>query len=515
MLFLLYKRTPFWLNIVAGPTVAYISIMMNIIVFVALFDRKIKTPTTVLMQGLAMADSLTALCTYGFEPLFMAYYEKIGDSKKHGDVLERWNEMMEIVSLRFPQCWFHYLLTNLSDTFHLASVLLTTSLGLQKLLAVLCPIWSKTKTTQRKAGVVCGICFLVSMAISIPRLFVVSFTKFNENNINGNHDVCLVSEPHDIIEKYVLTFYPVLLMVILTLSVVMMMVSTCFIIVILCRRKRVRGHTSVSSSEKKSCILILSVMVLFVLSEVPRLYINSTIFFTYRSDFEKNENIAIYKTTTEINKEVEQCLYDTELRLKAKHNITIDDSCINREISAQWIEKFEAYIRNNQLPYKFEKNYKFYTVNTKYDSKLTNFFGRIIDNRVRQAAIKFAKMFFCVKLSTRYLIFIEKNKFQQCLITRSSHSENADLKLPLYLLGSTPYSEPMNYILNIIWEHWDISLKNLKLFIEILKLSTIVGCLSNFIIYIIMSEKLRECLARKMQCWRDTHERRPEEIEMN
>ena len=105
------------------------------------------------------------------------------------------------------------------------------------------------------------------MAISIPRLFVVSFTSFNEGNINGSGDVCLVSEPHVLMEKYVLTYYQVFHMLILTLSVLMMMVSTCFIIVILWRRKRVRGHTSVSSSEKKSCILILSVIVIFVLSK--------------------------------------------------------------------------------------------------------------------------------------------------------------------------------------------------------------------------------------------------------
>ncbi|VDH90777.1 Hypothetical predicted protein [Mytilus galloprovincialis] len=485
---------------------AYIAITMNIIVFVALFDRKIKTPTTVLMQGLAMADSLTAICTYGFEPLFMAYYDEIGDSKKHEDILAWQNEIMKFVSLRFPQCWFHYLFTNLTDTFHLASVLLTTSLGLQKMLAVLCPIWSKTKTTQRKTGVVCGICFLVSIAISIPRLFVVSFTSFNEGNINGTGDICLVSEPHALMEKYVLTYYPVLLMVVLTLSVLMMMVSTCFIIVILWRRKRVRGHTSVSISEKKSCILILSVMVVFVLSEIPRLYINSTVFYTYRFNLEKNENIAFYRSATEISKDFDSCLYDLELRLWKKFDIIIDDFCFDLEVPPYYTQMTVRNMREQFV----KRDYKFYTVKLKYKFRIE----RIIENRFHLMAIKLAKLIFCgiVRPSYSGIIKSEKEKFTKCL---RSHFEYADLKYPLYLLGSTPYSEPMNYILNIIWEQWDISLKNLKIFIEILKLSTIFGCLSNFIIYIIMSEKLRECLARKLKCWRDDQQRRPEEIEMN
>ena len=73
--------------------------------------------------------------------------------------------------------------------------------------------------------------------------------------------------------------------------------------------------------------------------------------------------------------------------------------------------------------------------------------------------------------------------------------------LPFLILGSSPYSEPMNHILNILWGHLDISLKDLKLLIEILKISTVLGCASNFIIYIIMSKKLRENMAKKLRYW--------------
>lgn len=73
----------------------------------------------------------------------------------------------------------------------------------------------------------------------------------------------------------------------------------------------------------------------------------------------------------------------------------------------------------------------------------------------------------------------------------------------LHVLASMPFSEPLNYTLNIIWGHWDISLEHLKIFMELLKFFMIIGCSSNFIIYILMSEKLRTCLARKLKCCRD------------
>lgn len=50
---------PFWPNILAGPNIVYVSKTMQIIVFVTLVERKIKTSSTVLIK-----DSLAAFCTY-------------------------------------------------------------------------------------------------------------------------------------------------------------------------------------------------------------------------------------------------------------------------------------------------------------------------------------------------------------------------------------------------------------------------------------------------------------------
>ncbi|CAC5394223.1 TAAR [Mytilus coruscus] len=471
---------------------------MNIMIFVALFDRKIRTPTTVLMQGLALADSLTALCTYGFEPLFVAFYDKLGKSNLSPFFI---GDLSESVSLKYPLCWLHFLVTNLSDTFHLASVLLTTSLGLQKDLAVLCPIWTKTKITERKAGVVCAICFLFASAISIPRLFIVSFAP-------GKREICVMSEPHVSIQKYVLAFQPIVLTVVLSTAVVAMIISTCYIVFILCHRKRIRGHASASNSEKKSCVLVLSVMGVFLLSEVPRLYINSTIFVTFRTDLERNENIAFDKMRTAIkSKEAMACSYHTDNNEEVQLNITNYNSCIVNDLPPTWVTKVENYTVDRLLSYEHIFQH---IVKNKYLSTIGIFEFSSYD-RLRQELIPLVKNMYC---SGGSFDSLDNREFYPRCIT-GSLLELQTSNIVLHVLGSTPYSEPLNYTLNIIWGHLDINLRHLKIFIEILKLFMIVGCSSNFIIYILMSEKLRKCLARKMKCCRETQEKRPEDIEMD
>ncbi|CAC5390590.1 unnamed protein product [Mytilus coruscus] len=150
---------------------------MNIIIFVALFHKKIRSPTAVLMQGLALADGLTAFCTFGFEPYFNLDYEVIENvTYSIDDILDTDTEIKDferLVGLRFPYCVMHYCLTNLGDKFHLVSILLTASLGLQKLLAVACPIWSKIQINERKSCIVCCTCFLFTLVVNVPRLFVL------------------------------------------------------------------------------------------------------------------------------------------------------------------------------------------------------------------------------------------------------------------------------------------------------------------------------------------------------
>lgn len=85
----------------------------------------------------------------------------------------------------------------------------------------------------------------------------------------------------------------------------------------------------------------------------------------------------------------------------------------------------------------------------------------------------------------------------QCI---ANDTDILGISYEVHVLISSPYSEPMNYLLNIIGRHIDINLENFKLFIEILELSMIIDCASNFLIYIVMRENLRYALKKMFKC---------------
>lgn len=480
------------------------------------------------MQGLALADCLAAFCTYGLEPLFMLFYDEIGHSDRK-DVVDgnKSNIFIEetgsLVSLEFPYCLMHFLLSNLADMFHLVSILLTASLGLQKFLAVACPIWSKLNMSRRKSAVISIVCFLFSISITMPRMFVVSMNR-------GQDNTCLVSNPHEIVEKYVLAFHPIIYAGVMAIAIGVMIVSTFVIVYTLCRRKIIRGHATVSKSEGRSCILIICVMMVFLLSEVPRIYINSVIFKTFRSDLDR-KNIAEYKVKRQLEPNMIACfgnIFDeTKQDTIVMFNITEDDTCTDdRQLQPNFtVTDFMRLLKktlSNLLPQLYtdlktkpilsRNSHNINMISDKFNS-----FLRYSIDFLTNRHLNFVRLFICRENPTKIFLWYMKeyavrqaNQDEKC-----SHQFGAsiDSYLPFLILGGTPYSEPMNYILNIIWGNVDMSLEHLKWLMEILKLTMVAGCASNFVIYIIMSKGIRGAIAELIMCWK--RKKRGSDIEMH
>lgn len=129
----------------------------NIITVAALCRKNLVSPATILMQGLALADCLTAFCSYGLEPLFLRHY-----------ICETHNWCRVV----FPYCLISTHLSILSMTFHTVSIMLTTCLGIQKVIAMRFPIWTKIYLTKSKAVICCIICFIVAISVGFPRHLV-------------------------------------------------------------------------------------------------------------------------------------------------------------------------------------------------------------------------------------------------------------------------------------------------------------------------------------------------------
>ncbi|VDI23511.1 Hypothetical predicted protein [Mytilus galloprovincialis] len=320
MLFILYARTPLWMNFVAGPIISYLSIVMNIIIFVALFHKNIRTPSTVLMQGLALTDGLTALCTYGFEPLFILYYEEIGTSDDH-------------------------------------SIIDVTTIELKR----------RQKT-------------------SCPHRFAA----------------CLDDIP-------------------------------------------------------------------YFLDGIPN-FINSD----------------------------ESCISDfDQLPSHFKANVTR-----NVDSLALYIEDHVHGMLDGMLKGSLKQKYFDYLVDLLADERIR--YANELKDYVKQILFDIVAKSYCNATENVLNPIMKKVYFvivRSCLYTFDDRYES------YLILGSSPYSEPMNYIVNIVWGHIDITLEYLKLLIEVLKLLMIIGCASNFLIYIVMSEKLREALKQTFKCRENPEER--------
>lgn len=120
---------------------------------------------------------------------------------------------------------------------------------------------------------------------AIPRLFMVSFTPV------ANADICSISQPLDMLQENVLSYYPMAYSVIIGSATICMVLSTCIIINTVYFSKVKMKESSISFIQKRSSMLVLCVLLVFLVSEVPRLYLNGNIIGTYW--FQSNdENVA-------------------------------------------------------------------------------------------------------------------------------------------------------------------------------------------------------------------------------
>ncbi|CAG2185289.1 unnamed protein product [Mytilus edulis] len=262
------------------------------------------------MQGLALADCLTAFCLYGFEPVFAKNYALIEENGLNKTA------NLQIVDLKYPYCVMHFVFSQLSDNFHLTSVLLTTCLGLQKFVAIVVPVWSRTGMSAKKSIIVCLVCFMLPLTLHIPRLFMVAFTPVE------NADICSISQRGDAVQEYVLSYYPMAYSVIIGSATICMVLSTCIIFKTLCLNKAKGKETPVSFTQKRSSVLVICVLVIFLVTEVPRLYLNGNLIGTYWSQSD-DKNVVWLKVSTEIERDQNTCFQNIDTKgIKTGYSLT-------------------------------------------------------------------------------------------------------------------------------------------------------------------------------------------------
>ena len=243
---------------IGGSVLAYVAVIFNIIVFVVLCRKNLISPATILMQALAVADGLTSFCAYGLEPIFFVNYKPVN-----------FISQSDLVELKYPYCAIYVYLRYLGDDFHLVSLLLTTCIGVQKCIALRFPIWTKCYLSNRKSIVVCIVCFVLSMAINIPRYLSIIFSH---ENVQFFSSQCSVKAGRLI--SYGLIYHPLVSIILIMVLCLLMLFCTGYIVYRLATNRFEGRKTEKRKQERRSIVMTFLVLMVFFILEVPRILIN-------------------------------------------------------------------------------------------------------------------------------------------------------------------------------------------------------------------------------------------------
>ena len=232
------------LNIyIAGCVLSYISVVFNIVLFLVLFRKQLLSPSTILMQGLAVADCFTSFCSYGLEPIFQHHYIPFGD---------RYRE------LYYPYCSLYCNVNLLVDTFHLTSVFLTSCLGMQKVIVILFSVWSMNYLTIKKCIVCCVLRFIIPMAITLQRHFTLEYDYFMPGYWGQWRGYEVTPKSFNLLKNSSL-YYLIIQAVILTSCCVIMTTCTIYIFYKIKTNKFKGRVTERRKQEKRSLIMFVVV----------------------------------------------------------------------------------------------------------------------------------------------------------------------------------------------------------------------------------------------------------------
>ena len=174
--------------------------------------------------------------------------------------------------MNYPFCGLYVYMTYFVDMFHLVSALLTRCLGVQKSVTIQFPIWTRNPLTNKKSVICCASCFLLSIGIHIPRLMAITFKQ--DATFLGTD--CYVQQKSENLTIYLFVYYQMIMASFLLGLCLIMVICTIFIV---CKLSLNSFRRKIRKTEKRSIRLIILVLILFLLTDTPRLFLCGTIFF--------------------------------------------------------------------------------------------------------------------------------------------------------------------------------------------------------------------------------------------
>ena len=238
-----------------GAIITYIVISSNTVIMSAFLRKEIISPSTILLTGLAFSDTMSAICVF-LPKHFGFLFNQL-------EYISSDNSTPIIVS-KYPFCGFIFWMDSvLISAFHLISLMLTTFLTLQKTFVIAFPLRTK-RFINKNSSRVCVICTFITLLV----VYIVygSMFKFHK----GNNNVCEIrfeSWVTDYFFKY--TFY--LASIIYISATILLTLCSLYIFTKLTRYRPELQKTQsplARNIHRRSAVIVVSIVVIFILSEL-------------------------------------------------------------------------------------------------------------------------------------------------------------------------------------------------------------------------------------------------------
>ena len=312
-------------NVMVALPIASLGIVANLVSFVVLRRQKPRLTTTVLLQGLALAD--TAVLTAMTLLYFLRYVSQCGD------LLQGYEEIYDyIFRWAYPSTYF----------FRMASTWLTVLLTIDRYIAVCHPLHAMSICTIKAAKRHMAIVVLAAFVCSVPRFF-----EYHMNSGNAVRTKWLASRWYTVGYQLV-TFFA--LMYLLPMALLVILNSRLLCALYSASAYRTSLHHQVNAQTRANnrsiTIVVLTIVLLCVIGDLTGMV--DHLLYAVRQCFRVNQSVETFRsylsnvrniilTVNSAGNFVIYCLCSRNFRLALRKTFTCSDasSCLKKRKGKQ------------------------------------------------------------------------------------------------------------------------------------------------------------------------------------
>lgn len=283
-------------EVILSPLVTLMTVCTNLFVICIFTSKVLRSPTTIILIGLAVSDSMSS----AFANVIHPYY-----------YITRNNEWS---IFPYPLCWIYMTFQHLGVSFHNVSVYLTAFLGIQKFSIVAFPFQSRRIFTKNMSYWATGIIYILGFAIFSPHFVFLEFSRAGDVKLPEckkillkDPDYCLARTASWLVireKQYHMYYFMTRCILIQIIPCFLITFSTIYLVRSLVSTNGISMATAEQSRRKRRLTIMITLIVgIFLVVELP-----GAIFFAF--DFHRflTDHTIIPKDIDEISTRIHNFL---------------------------------------------------------------------------------------------------------------------------------------------------------------------------------------------------------------